>query len=452
MTTITSLGVGSGLDAETIITKLVAAESAPMTAIKTKQAKVNAQISAFGKIKSLLDAVATAVSKMKTADTLASAKATSSDSSFLTATTTSTAGIGSYDIQVTQVATANKVISAGITGSGTDTGVNTIVGAGDITLSVAGGSTTTISMGASSTLGDLRDAINKSEAGVSASILNTTAGAQLVLTASETGKAISYDFSGLTDAPSALRDPFSTITDAQSAEYTIDGQSVTSTSNTDSTTIPGVTLNLIKANTTDNPTTTLTVTRSSDAITTAVNNFVSAYNALNTEIAADTAYDATNKRGSILTGDSTLRNIQNQIRSIISSSQSGVTGSYSSFSELGITFQKDGSLAVDSTKLENAINTDQDSTISVLTTYSSALYTQISPISETGGILAQKTDSLNNTVKSYDKDIVRWQERLSTIEARYRKQFSLLDTISSQMSSTSSYLTQMSAQLSANNK
>ncbi|MEY4591900.1 MAG: flagellar filament capping protein FliD [Pseudomonadota bacterium] len=457
MAAISSLGVGSGINAEAIVTQLMTVEKQSLTALKTKQSAVETKISAYGSLSSLLDTLSSKLSTMKSTNTLAAYKPTSSNTSVLTATASSTAGAGTYNIAVTQLATAEKkqaVIPS-------TTGVSTVIGNGDIGISIDGGTNSIISMSsATATLGDWRDAINSANVGATASIINTGTNSILTLTANDTGKPIAFNLTGGTNggtngttsygaAPAALS-AFGDTTPpqlAQSATYTIDGQAITSKSNSDSTTIPGVTVNLLQADPLGTKTSTLTVARDTSTTTTAVTDFVTAYNALNTKIKSLTAYDATNKVGSTLTGDSAVRNLQSQLSSTIGASYGSSVGTYSRLADLGISFQKDGSMALDSAKLTTAISKDSTSAMSVLTSASTALYAKTSAMTTTGGMMPSKTDSLKLMVKDYISRQDTMQLRLTAIEKRYRAQFSSLDTIVSGMSTTSTYLTQALAKL-----
>ena len=541
MATITSLGVGSGIDSESIVTQLMALENKKLTALQTKQSTVDTKISAFGSLSSLLDTLTSKLASMKTTNSLAAFSATSSNTDKLTTTASSTAGAGTYDLEVTQLAKAHKVNMASIAG-GT---ISSTVGSGTVKITVGSGSEVSVNLSsASATIGDLRDAINASSAGVTAGIINTGSGVQLSLTAKDSGKTISFDTSGLTSAPAGVLEshqhasseiagatatteigsgtfgitiggvtnsvnvdpgatlddlriaingdaslgvtatidesgtaaklvltgtsgkPFTvvssgfagtganelngsysdtkTITAAQMAKFKVDGQTIETANNTDTTTIPGVTLNLLKEGTS-----TVTVARDSSKVASSLNDFVTSYNALNTKIKSFTTYDSVNKKANTLTGDSTTRTIQSQITSVFNANLSGTSGTYSKLAEIGVTFQKDGSLAVDSTKLSAAMTKDFDSVTSVVSTYASKLHAATTKMTQTGGTLPSKTQSLKLSTSDLLKQQDTMQLRLDAIEKRYRAQFSGLDTIVSGMKSTSSYLTQMIAQLNA---
>ncbi|MBS1159867.1 MAG: flagellar hook-associated 2 domain protein [Proteobacteria bacterium] len=541
MANISSLGVGSGLQAESLVSQLMTLESQPMVLLNTKEAAVNAKISAFGSIKSLLDSLATASGKLGNPNKLAAFKATSSASDIANATATGTASAGSYNVNVLRLASAHKVSNTTAI-AGTSAAV---IGAGDFTMTLGSGTPVTVTLGAGATLGDLRDAINNSTAGVTANIVTGQNGgsdeSRLILTAKETGQAISTSttlagfgsfqtvggphtvttntaFSGPSDivgqgtlaitvggtttnvaagAGASLQnvadaingtsgvgvtasvvtdttgtrlklvaqDPsllvsytavddnatdgydfsrlrgFSTVGSQpqvpQTALLEIDGQSITSASNTITSAIAGVSLNLTKVGTT-----TLSIARDKDAVKTSVDEFIKGYNDLNTKIRSLTAYDATNKKANTLTGDSTARNIQNQLSSILIGSPGTASGAYSRLADIGISIGKDGSLSVDSSKLQSSIDTDFASVNSVLNRYGNAMNTKATEFTSSSGLLSGKTTSLASMIKDYDNRKESLQLRLDAIEKRYRAQYSALDTMISSMQGTASYLTQ----------
>lgn len=436
------MGVGSGIDAETIVTKLMALEQQPLTLVKKKETSVNAKISAFGSIKSLLDTLKTSATTLGTPNKLAAFSASSSATDILTSSADSTASAGTYDVTVTRLATINKKSnSTAIAGDS-----STLIGAGTLTLRPNGASSDTVlTMTSSSTLGDLRDAINSAAIGIKANIItgqNASTGAtesRLVLTTAETGKPITTASTTISSLGT-----FSDISGytGQTAQVTIDGQNVTSTSNSISSAITGLTLNLSKTGTS-----TVTVARNKDAVKTAVDSFVSAYNALNTKIRSLTAYDSANKTANTLTGDSTTRSVQNQISSILTGNPGTPSGAFSRLTDLGITTGTDGSLSVDSSKLQNAIDTDFTSVSNVLNRYGNALNIKIGELTSTTGLLSTKTTSLSAMLTEYSRQEDTLNLRLTAIEKRYRAQFSALDTAVGSMQTTSSYLTQQLAKL-----
>lgn len=212
--------------------------------------------------------------------------------------------------------------------------------------------------------------------------------------------------------------------------------------------VDGLTLNLLAASAED-ATTTITVTRSTSNLTNAVNAFVKAFNSYVSTASSLGSYNATTKTAGTLNGDSTLRSTQNQMRSLLTNIPSELSGSsYQLLSNIGVSLQKDGTLAVDSTKLSDAVTKDFNGVTKLLSVVGSKFDAAVESVTSSTGAIAARTDGLNATIKRYEKQYDLIAARLETIEARYRKQFTSLDTLISGMNSTSAYLTQQLANLS----
>lgn len=441
MATFSSLGVGSGLDAESLVTQLMKIERQPITQLDSKESGIKAKLSAYGTLRSAIDSLKAAADVLGDANKLSAFKATPTDATVATATASGSAAAGSYSLNVIRLATTEKQ------GSATNfTGSSELLGAGTLAITVGGTTTNVALTSATATLSDVRDAINASNAGVTANIITGDAGTKLVLSAKESGKNISVTATddNLGDGGDFTKlSTFNLIgAAAQTAQVEIDGVLVTSNSNTVTSALGGVTLTLAKQGTT-----TLTVARDSTTVKTAVENFVKAYNDLQTQAKTLTQYDPNTKTASTLTGDALVRNVQSQLYGAISQVPTGLTGSYSRLSDLGISIQSGGKLALDSSKLQKAIDTDFDSVVSVLTSYGNAVETKAQQMTATGGMLTGKTDSLNDFLKDIGNRRTSLEQRMDAIEKRYRAQFTALDTLVGSMKTTSNYLTQQLARL-----
>jgi flagellar hook-associated protein 2 len=382
---ISSPGIGSGLDVNSIVSKLMSVEQQPLTLLDTKEASYQSKITAYGSLQSALSTFQTAVQGLSDATKLLSTKATPADTTVLGASASSIAVPGSYSVEVSKLAQSQKLIAVGQASTTATIGVGTlsfdfgtISGAtvdssgkytgATFTSNGNGVKTVTINASNNSLLG-IRDAINQANIGVSATIVNDggTSPYRLALTSTAIGQSNSMKITTTDAGLTALlgQDPGSntgqnlseTIT-AQNAQLTVDGVAVSKTSNSVSDVIQGVTLNLLKTNV--GAATTVTVAHDSASVTTAVNAFAKAYNDLNTAMSGLSSYDASTKTAGILQGDSALRTIQYQIRNTLSSAITGAGSSYTTLSSIGVSFQKDGTLSVDSTKLQSAIDTNFD--------------------------------------------------------------------------------------------
>lgn len=384
MAGLSSPGIGSGLDINGLVSKLMEVEKAPLTALAKKEADYQAKLTAYGTLKGSLSSFQTAAKGLSSSSKFNTTKATASDTTILSATTTSIAKTGSYSIEVTDLAKAHKISSFALPDS------TSAIGTGTLTIdfgTYTAGAPGTFAVNADKTskaitidssnnsLAGIRDAINQADAGVTASILSDGTGYRLVLSSDDSGAASSMRILVSDDGDSNDTDDLGlsqlafdptgaagsgknldTATEvlAQDAVLKIDGVTVTKSSNSISDAISGVTLNLLKETTVGTPIT-LTVARDTTSVKTAVEGFVKAYNDLNATVKTLGGYDAKTQKGGLLLGDTTLRSVQSELRRTISQTLEYSDGGVSSLSDVGVTFQRDGTLALNSSKLDTVL-------------------------------------------------------------------------------------------------
>lgn len=375
----------AGLDVNGIVSQLMVAERQPLTKLATKEAGYQAKLSAYGSIKSSFSNFQAALQGLNSASKFQALTATASDTSVFSATASSTAVPGTYSLEVTSLAQAQKLVAAGKTsstdaiGSGTATTVTfdfgtisggTLTGGvySGATFASNGNGTKNITIDSSNnSLQGIRDAINAADIGVKASIINDGSGTpyRLALSSDSNGVSNSVKVSVTGDAavasllahdPAGTQNLSETVT-AQNANFKLNGVTVTKTSNTITDAVEGITLTLSKVSAAP---TTLTVARDTASISSSIAGFVKTYNDLATTLKNASSYDAANKRGAILQGDATVRSLQTQLRGIVGSAVTGTPGDLTTLSSIGVSFQTDGSLAVDQTKLNDAINNHFD--------------------------------------------------------------------------------------------
>ncbi|QAU36045.1 flagellar hook protein [Janthinobacterium sp. 17J80-10] len=457
----------------------MAVEKQPLTALAKKEASFQAKLSAFGSLKSVLSSFQSAAQTLNLSTTYSTVKASVADSAIMGASVSGAATAGTYNIEVKSLAQSQKLISSSYAASGTVVGKGTLtidIGAysgtapDPVSFTAKSGSTATsitIDSG-NNTLEGVRDAINKANSGVSATIINDGAGFRLSVTSKDTGTANAVRIgvaetggAGLAqlayDASTGGTSNMSQNVEAKDAVIKVDGITVTKPGNKITDAIQGVTLTLTKE-TEANVTTKLTLAQDNAAVKSALDNFVKAYNAVNKQITDSTAYNSATGSSSVLTGDATTRSIQAQLRNAMSGAVSGAPVGMSVLSDVGISFQKDGTLSLDSAKLDKVL-ADPLKDISKLFTSSdtvtgigSRLNTLVSGmIFGSDAILNGRIDGINTSIKSIGSQMTAQNIRLATIEKRYNAQFSALDTAISRMMSTSTFLTQQLDALSANN-
>lgn len=444
MTAITSAGVGSGLNVASIVSQLVSSERAPAdNRLNSAQAKTQAQISALGTFKAALSGLQTQLDSLTSASGSGSSfKLVSSLPEVFTASASSGIQAGSYAIEVRQLAQAHKLASSAYTSS------SAVVGNGTVTLSRNGESFTVTLADGENTLADLRDKINAASdnSGIQASLINESAGTRLLLSGADTGATQGITVSSASAPLLPILPPgpafvsFTTVQAAQDAELKIDGYTVTSASNQVTTAIDGLTLNLLDSR----PGTTGRLTVSTDAEKSAANlaGFVRAYNTFLAATATLTHYDSSSKQAGALLGDSGVRMAQQQVRNVVGGSMSGA-GSFAMLADIGISTKKDGTLVIDSTKLNTALTRDSAS-VGKLFSGNDGIATRLDAMFDSyigsDGRIGNSTTSLQSRLKDIDRQRSALNLRMTGVEARYRAQFTKLDSLMSQLSGTSSYL------------
>lgn len=438
---ISAPGVGSGLDVNSIVTQLMEIERQPLNRLESDKRGLEAQLSAFGRLKSALTTFQDALDDLKSLDAFEVYKAESSDETAFTATANSSAATGFNDIQVVRLAEAHKMGSVSIPDTGT-----TALGSGGDQMTITVNGTSFSVDGGGMTLSQLRDAINDApdNVGVSATIISENSGShRLVLASTETGNenAMSLSFTGSLGADLGLTD-INVPTDLD-AELLVDGlYTITRSSNTIDDAIAGITLNLL-GETAGNVQ--LNVSRDTDSVTESVQAFVDAFNELKT------TFDSLAGEGDDLEADSTLRSIENQVQGIFNTVPSGLTTSFSYLSEVGVSFQRDGTLSLDSDDLESAINADFAGMAELFAHddqgYLFRLDGLIDRFVQAEGLIDVRQDGLNSRIDVTEQRIADMEYRLEIREQRLRNQFTLLDTLMGELQSTSAFLSQQLAAL-----
>jgi flagellar hook-associated protein 2 len=559
MASISTAGVGSGLDVNSIVTQLMAVERQPLTALDTKEASYQAKLSAYGTLKSAISSIQSAARSLKSTTLFSSLTASSSNSSVVSASASTAAQAGSYTIKVLARAQAQSISSQSVPNLTTDLAAdvdnNGTSDAGKLKIELgtyaaqvgtaqvgtaqvgtaqvgtaqvgtaevgifgdpgyvpaspdyvpaspdyvpaspdympaspdyvpasanyvassfsakAGTTPVTIDIAAgTSSLSDIRDAINAANAGIKANLVYVgTEGYKLTLTSTSTGVTSSIKLTAMDASNTVLTnntglgklsfDPaktagngneFAVNTIAQDASFTVDGVALTRSTNSISDALTGVTLSL---GDTLNTNTTLTIAKDTTSAKTALSTFVQSYNDLNSQLRQLTAYNTDTKQASLLTGDSGARSLQTALREMIAYRQPGSTGIAHSLSDLGVAMQRDGSLVFNSTKFDTALassTTDVSTLFTSTSTTAPGIAVRMGKVLDgmlaSSGLIASHTEGINRSITDIDRRRSTLGVRLAQIEKRYRAQFSSLDTLVASMQKTSEFLTQQLANL-----
>lgn len=438
---LTANGLGSGLDINGIVSALVNAEKAPKEAqFNVQEGKLNTQISALGALKSAISEFTDKLKPLSDPNTFNGFTSKLSSSDFLKVKTTSDAVAGSYNISVKQLAQSQKLGSAAVADA------DAAIGAGTLSFSVNGESFD-IEVGAEDSLKDIVKKINGSDSnvGVTATIVNGDAGPQLVLTSDKTGEDNTITVTASADSSSALADTF-TMTELQppkNAIVTVDGVTITSKSNEIENAISGVNLTLTAADV--DKTTTLTISPNTDGAKKAVTEFVDAYNSLMKTVQNMSGYDPETKKAGAFQGDALIRGLQNQFRSVMSSSFGSEDGQMM-LANLGIKTTREGLLEIDDDKLTQALKDKPEQISEFFANKDTGLVAKLTEVSEnyvqTGGIIDSRDESLDKQLSRIGDSRKQLAIKMAAYESRLFAQYNAMDLLVGQLNAQSSMLQQ----------
>jgi flagellar hook-associated protein 2 len=456
---ISAIGVGSGLPLDQLLSDLRNSENTALSAITSRQVKLQDQVSAYGKIKSVVEALQTAGQALDKPETFGAMKTSVSGDGF-TASADTTAVAGSYSVSVKTLASNQTLVTSGLASRTDANGTD-----GVITLTFGDGSTKTLDLtGKDTSIDGIIAAVNgDSSLGLNATVINDGSSSpyRLMLTSTATGTdaaltsiSVTGNSDGASGTPLADLLSFgsagSTVSEqaATNAEVTVNGVTVTSQKNTIEGVIDGVTLNLTSAN--PAATATLGISRDDSALTNAVDAFVKAYNTFNSTMQSLTSYDTEKQTGSVLTGDSMARRVQSQVRNLLSTYSS--TGEIRTLSQLGIEPDLEtGVLSFDKTKFSDALSTNLSDVKNLLTGdngLTKAIASTTGVVLDKDGLIDTATAGTNSILKTLEDQYQSTSDRIDARMENYKKQFTALDSMITQMNSLSTYLTQQFSALS----
>jgi flagellar hook-associated protein 2 len=498
-------GIGSGLDVNSIVNQLVSVERQPLQKLQQRATTIQTQISSWGKLKGLIDTLRTASTGLSTSGTWSQMQVTSSDTAVVAATKAGaeTAAPGRYGVTVAQLAQQHVINSAPIASTEDLRGRLRIeLGTYD-TGSPPGftprGDTAAIQLDftdPSTSLSTIRDAINAASGGVSASVITDSSGSRLVVTSTETGRdrairmtvsstttssstsgsttgstggtggllgSITSGLSGLTGGtttttvnPTGLNAlqydgssnaQMTQARAAQDAMYAVNGVSMTSSRNQVDGAITGVRLQLSRVTT--NP---IDVVVQSDTggQQKSVDEFVTAYNAVMTQLNADTSYDSVSGKGGVFQGDSGVLSVRRRLRELVSQS-STASGTYTRLAEIGLDIRRDGTISINKTKLDSAMTnrTEVEKLLSASgsgSEDSKGLVVRLKALADTllssDGDVEIKSDSLQDRLKRNRSDQDRLNARIESTRSRLLRLYQSLDTRVAQLNGLGGYVQQ----------
>ena len=440
-------GIGSGLDITGMVEQLVAADRKPAdNRLNRIESQAKFKLSAIGTVSSAFSTLDTALKALKSATAFDVRSVKSGTDTVAGASVSSGTPNGIYNVEVVELATANKWI--------TDTPVTATqtFGAGQLTLTV-GGESLAIDINEGATLQDVRSAINDAarSKGVQASVLTSNDGQYLSVSSDKTGATNGLTLA-FTSGGSDLQSLVGSLQErvpAKDAEVKIDGLTVTASGNKITDAVPGLTLDLKTKGTS-----TVTVSTDTAAASKLMQDFVTAYNAAINAINTSTKYNAENDEPSALTGDAQMRSAAGQLRNVLSGALGELAAQGLDAKTLGLQTKgypsSDGTLVFDSSKFTTALTSNPEKIRAAFTgdsAFAGKLQKAVGSYIGSGGAFTQRTSSLNAQIKDVATQRTALDARMEAVGNRYKAQFVAMDSMVAQMSSTSSYLAQQLASL-----
>lgn len=436
----TAGGLASGLDTNSIVDKLVAIESLPITKNQQQQSALTVQISSIGDLVSKIKSLSASATNLST--TGVTGYNVASTPSGVTATLGAGVSAGTYSVAVNSVATAAKARSTGFASTN-----NTVAG-GSIGMTVQG-TAYSISIAANSDLGSVVQQINQSGAPVRAAVISDGSRYYVSLINRQTGKPLgSGDTGGLTIDSDATGLGLGVTQNATNAKITVDGDlNVESQSNQITGAIPGVTLTATALQTTASD---LVVNQDSGKTTANLQSFVDSFNAIVGALNQSLRPDPNNPPAAGSTLDtSTALGLQQQLNGLLSASAS-TAGGYHTLADIGVKLQNDGTLTLDSATLNKALTNDPSSVDSIFSKASTGIAARVSSLStrftdSLDGTLVTRQTSLGKTIKDLQTSADRLQTYVNSFKANLQKSFATMESLISGYKTIGSFLTTSSA-------
>jgi flagellar hook-associated protein 2 len=449
---------GSVINVSQLVSQLVQATQAPQqNLIATRTTAVTTQISAVGQLKSALSTFQSSLGALDTESAFNAQMATSSDTTLFSATITSGAPVGTYNVTIDHLASAQQLLSGQFTGDGT-----TSVGTGTLHLSLGDAGFDVTVTSEDDTLNGIAAAINSATGnpGITAAVLQGSDGAHLVVSSTQTGAANTIAVTE-TDGGNALSaltydstntGNYTEQSGAKDAAFSISGVDGTSPTNTVTTALNGVTLNLLKPTPTGAGTTppTLSVLTDTGTIENNIKAFVTAYNTLAGTFSSLGSFDATTEKAGPMLGDALLTGMKTQVQRALYSVVHTGSSTYNTLASIGITSNSDGTLSLDMTKLGTALSTNFSS-VSALFSSTNGVATSLNSLITqnlgTKGAVASRSQTLVNQENDLTKQTNELNDQMTALTASLTLQYSSLNTLLSSLQTTSAYLTQALAAL-----
>jgi flagellar hook-associated protein 2 len=415
----------SGIDVSSAVSQILQNEAIPQQNLIQQQAVLQGQTSAINSLENLINALETSLQGLgDPAGAAASMAASSSNDAIVSATAAPGTASGNHVVVVNNVATTG----AWYTDSVADP--TTALQAGSFDITVGSNAPVTITVGSGvNTLSDLATAINQQNLGVTANVITDSTGSRLALVSKSSGAANDFTITNDTSVG------FTQAVQGKDASLTVDGIPITSASNSVTSAVNGLTLNLVSA--APNAEVNVSVAPDSDQITQAISGFVSAYNNVIQTVNAQFAFDPTSNTAGTLAGDSTVRMLQEAL--LTSGSYSATSGAITTLGQLGISMNNDGTLTLNNATLDSAVQSNFSAVQSFLqgtasNGFAATLNNQMTSFTDpVNGAFTVELQSISNENSDLQDQINDWQDYLNSEQTRLTNEYNQIDATLQQL-------------------
>jgi flagellar hook-associated protein 2 len=450
---VNALGAGAGFDSKAIVEALVEAERAPQqSSLDRLVSRSETRVSAFGIVKSTLELVRDQFRKLNDVSDLNAFSTQSSDSTMLSASASASASAGTYTVAVSQLANRDTY-----TFDGFNSETDSLNNGETLTVTVTKGGVSTDLTISAPTLTNIVETINDSDLGLTANVIDTgqSSGRYVLSVSSETGSDNAFSIS------SAVMTGQVQQATAQNASLTVNGVSITSSSNTVGSALAGVTLDLKGTFAAE----TITVTRDTSGVKAEIETLVEVYNEAQAIFnSLRNGSDPDDELVGSLATDTIFRSIQSSFRNTFSSISSTPSGDISYWADLGVSVQRDGTLAVDEDRLDSALASSFDDVMTALTADTESqsdigiadrglagdMSAMIRDLTKANGSISNAINSANTSLSDYEERLVQLDARMERIKERYTQQFAAMQQIVDGFNATGEYLKNNLAALNSN--
>jgi flagellar hook-associated protein 2 len=415
----------SGIDVSSAVSQILQNEAIPQQQLVTQQQTLQGQTSAINSLESLISTLETSLQGLgDPAGAAASMATSSSNDAIVSATAAPGTASGNHVVVVNNVATTGAWYSAAVASS------TTALQAGSFKLTVGSKAPVSITVGSGvNTLSDLANSINQQNLGVTANVITDSTGSRVAIVSNSSGAA--NDFSITNDTSIG----FTQAVQGKDASLTVDGIPITSASNSVTSAVNGLTLNLVSAS--PNTEVNVSVAPDSDQISSAVSSFVSAYNAVIQNINSQFSFDQTSGTAGTLAGDSTVRMLQEAM--LTSGSYSATSGSITTLGQLGISMNNDGTLTLNSSALDSAVQSNFSGVQSFLqgtaaNGFAASLNTQLTSFTDpANGAFTVELQSISSENSDLQDQVNTWQDFLNSEQTRLTNEYNQIDATLQQL-------------------